>query len=178
MQLKPDRATLTGGEVSAERGRVRVWAGEGRVLRDGGSERVRGGVRGCGERARAQGSGYFQRARGEGRGYFHRARAPASAEQHLPSPLESRRSQWASFGLRDAQMGADGRRWAGGRRRQSKGGDTGDYTLSGCAGRLALLLSGRQGHAAERIGCSVRGGRARAPSFWSLACGESATRVG
>ena len=112
------------------------------------------------------------------RGYCQRARAPASAEQHLPSPLDSRRSQWASFGLRDARMGADGRRWAGGQQRQRRGGDTGDYTLSGCAGRPALLLSGRQEHAAARVVCSVRRAHARAPSFWSLACGASATRVG
>ena len=185
--------------MSAKRGRVRVWAGEGRVLRDGGSERVRGGARGRGGRAGAGARvcGSVQQGRGMGdapqpgdawraaergdharatgrvggyitaRGRARRGRgtargcAPASAERYPPSPLDSRRSRWASFGLREARMGADGR-WLGGRRRrQSRGGDTGDYMPSGCAGRLALLLSGRQGCAAARIEIGSTGPRTR-----------------
>lgn len=109
------------------------------------------------------GAGGYISARGRarrGRGTA-RGRAPVSAERYPSSPLDSRRSRWASFGLREARMGAGGR-WLGGRRqRREQRRDTGDYIPSGCAGRLGLLLGGRQGRAAARVGLGSTGPCAR-----------------
>ena len=72
--------------------------------------------------------GRARRGRGTARG-----RAPVSAERYPSSPLDSRRSRWASFGLREARMGADGR-WLGGRRqrREQRLGHGRLYSLGLC----------------------------------------------
>ena len=108
--------------MSAERERVRVWAGEGRVLRDGGSERVRGGVRGCGERARAGAvSARARRALGTSRGHAGRGGGISTGRARLRRLSNTYHLHWSRADLNGRVSACATRRWA----RMGGGGQVG-----------------------------------------------------